>query len=135
MLQHFIINMSINTDLENYKTFCLETLYGELVKETKKDQKADPLEKVVEKYLNDTVKHLGGLSLKFAPFILNGIPDRLILLKFGKSAYFELKRRGKTPTPLQLERHKQLRELGYLVYVADSKLSVIECLINFVKQC
>lgn len=127
--------MSINTDLENYKAFCLETLYGELVKETKKDQKADPLEKVVEKYLNDTVKHLGGLSLKFAPFILNGIPDRLILLKFGKSAYFELKRRGKAPTPLQLERHKQIRELGYLVYVADSKLSVIECLINFVKQC
>ena len=127
--------MSINKDLEDYKAGCLAILSAKFQIEMKKDQKTDPLEKVVEKCLNDTVKHLGGLSLKFAPFILNGIPDRLILLKFGKSAYFELKRRGKTPAPLQLERHKQLRGLGYLVYVADSKLSVIECLINFVKQC
>ena len=127
--------MSINKDLVVYKADCLAILSAKFQSDMKKDQKTDPLEKVVEKYLNDTVKHLGGLSLKFAPFILNGIPDRLILLKFGKSAYFELKRRGKTPTPLQLERQKQLRELGHLVYVADSKLSVIECLINFVKQC
>ena len=127
--------MSINKDLETFKGCSLVILSKKFQSEVKKDQKTDPLEKVVEKYLNDAVKHMGGLSLKFAPFILNGIPDRLILLKFGKSAYFELKRRGKTPTPLQLERHKQLRELGYLVYVADSKLSVIECLINFVKQC
>ena len=127
--------MSINKDLEVYKADCLAILSAKFQSDAKKDQKTDPLEKVVEKYLNDTVKHLGGLSLKFAPFILNGIPDRLILLKFGKSAYFELKRHGKIPTPLQLERHNQLRELGYLVYVADSKLSVIECLINFVKQC
>ena len=127
--------MSINKDLEDYKADCLAILSAKFQSEAKKDLKTDPLEKVVEKYLNDAVKHLGGLSLKFAPFILNGIPDRLILLKFGKSAYFELKRRGKTPTPIQLERHKQLRELGYLVYVADSKLSVIECLINFIKQC
>ena len=127
--------MSINKDLEVYKADCLAILSTKFQSDMKKDQKTDPLEKVVEKYLNDAVKHMGGLSLKFAPFLLNGIPDRLILLKFGKSAYFELKRRGKTPTPLQLERHKQLRELGYLVYIADSKLSVIECLISFVKQC
>ena len=101
--------MSINKDLEVYKADCLAILSTKFQSDMKKDQKTDPLEKVVEKYLNDAVKHMGGLSLKFAPFILNGIPDRLILLKFGKSAYFELKRRGKTPTPLQLERHKQLR--------------------------
>ena len=49
--------MSINKDLEDYKADCLAILSAKFQRETKKDLKTDPLEKVVEKYLNDAVKH------------------------------------------------------------------------------
>ena len=94
----------------------------------------DTLESVVESYLRYIVKELGGLCPKMAPFIQNGIPDRLVLLPYGRSAFFELKRLGKKPTPLQEIKHKQLRELGYFVWVADSKLSVLEGLLKFIEH-
>ena len=94
----------------------------------------DTLESVVESYLRHVVKELGGLCPKMAPFIQNGIPDRLVLLPFGRSAFFELTRPGKKPTPLQEIKHKQLRDLGYFVWVADSKLSVLEGLLNFIEH-
>lgn len=94
----------------------------------------DTLESVVESYLRHVVKELGGLCAKMAPFIQNGIPDRLVLLPYGRSAFFELKRPGKKPTPLQEIKHKQLRELGYFVWVADSKLSVLEGLLKFIEH-
>lgn len=100
------------------------------------NQKINPdiLESVVESYLRHVIKELGGLCPKMAPFIQNGIPDRLVLLPYGRSAFFELKRLGKKPTPLQEIKHKQLRELGYFVWVADSKLSVLEGLLKFIEH-
>ena len=94
----------------------------------------DILESVVEKYLIRVVKELCGLCPKMTPFIQNGIPDRLVLLPHGRSAFFELKRPGKKPTPLQEIKHKQLRDLGYFVWVADSKLSVLEGLLKFIEH-
>ena len=100
------------------------------------NQKINPdiLESVVESYLRHVVKELGGLCPKMAPFIQNGIPDRLVLLPHGRSAFFELKRPGKKPTPLQEIKHKQLWDLGYFVWVADSKLSVLEGLLKFIEH-
>lgn len=94
----------------------------------------DTLESIVESYLRNVVKELGGLCPKMAPFIQNGIPDRLVLLPYGRSAFFELKRPGKKPTALQEIKHKQLRELGYFVWVADSKLSVLKGLLKFIEH-
>jgi hypothetical protein len=47
------------------------------------------------------------------------MPDRLILLPDGHIGFAELKAPGKKPRPLQLSRHKLLRELGFSVYVID----------------
>jgi len=48
-----------------------------------------------------------------------GMPDRLILLPDGHIGFAELKAPGKKPRPLQLSRHRLLREMGFAVYVID----------------
>ena len=47
------------------------------------------------------------------------MPDRLILLPDGHIGFAELKAPGKKPRPLQLSRHRLLREMGFPVYVID----------------
>ena len=43
----------------------------------------------------------------------SGWPDRIVLLPDGKFGFVEVKAPGEEPRPLQLHRHKQLRQLGY----------------------
>jgi len=43
----------------------------------------------------------------------------MILLPGGHMAFVEVKAPGKNPRPLQMVRHKNLRRLGYKVYVID----------------
>ena len=47
-------------------------------------------EKEIEKMLVNAVKIHGGLALKFVSPNFNGMPDRLILLPFGKIAFAEI---------------------------------------------
>lgn len=75
------------------------------------------LEKQIERKLKETVKKYGGMCLKQNG--MAGIPDRLVLLPGGRMAFVELKAPGERPRPLQFMRHKQLRKLGYSVYVID----------------
>lgn len=83
-------------------------------------------EKYIEKYLQSQVSHLGGIAIKyFSPF-RTGYPDRLVMLPKGHTIWVELKSTGKKPTKLQLKRHEELRLLGQVVYVCDSKASVDE---------
>lgn len=77
------------------------------------------LESAVEKYLKRYVDKLGGVCWKFVSPGNDGVPDRIVLL-FGKVIFVELKRPGKTPRPLQLKRHSQIRRLGFAVAVLDS---------------
>ena len=49
----------------------------------------------------------------------NGMPDRLVLLPFGKVAFVEVKAPNKKPRPLQKARHRLLKKLGFKVYVLD----------------
>lgn len=78
-------------------------------------------EKEIEQALLESVKRKGGLCLKIISPGCNGIPDRLILLPFGKSAFVELKAKGRKPRPLQIRRMKQLTNLGHPCYVIDDK--------------
>jgi hypothetical protein len=48
------------------------------------------------------------------------MPDRLALLPNGKIAFVEVKTTGEKPRPLQLARHRLLRQLGFKVYVLDN---------------
>ena len=78
------------------------------------------LEKQIEQKLVKAVKAAGGLCPKFVSPGMDGMPDRLILMPGGRLVFAELKAPGKTPRPLQLRRHDQLRGLGFDVFVLDN---------------
>ena len=78
-------------------------------------------EKTIEQKFREAVKAAGGLALKFASPGFDGVPDRLALLPGGRMAFVEVKAPGKKPRPLQLARHRQLRQLGFKVYVLDDE--------------
>lgn len=77
-------------------------------------------EKTIEQALVKAVKGRGGICPKFTSPGMDGMPDRLVLLPQGRIAFVEMKAPGKKPRPLQLHRHKELRQLGFLVYVLDN---------------
>ena len=76
-------------------------------------------EKRVEKIFTDAVKKMGGMAVKFTSPGLDGVPDRIVLLPGRKIAFVELKAPGKKPRPLQEKRMRQLKSLGFHVYVID----------------
>ena len=78
-------------------------------------------EKDLERRMVRAVKNMGGLAPKFVSPGLAGVPDRLVLLPEGKIAFVEMKAPGQKPTSLQRLRHGQLRDLGFRVFVIDSK--------------
>lgn len=86
-------------------------------------------EKAIEKYLTESVKTLGGICLKYSNANMVGYPDRLVCLPEGRTAWVELKSKGKKPTKIQLLRHEELARLGHEVHVVDNKAAVDE-LIN-----
>ena len=78
-------------------------------------------EKTIEQKFREAVKAAGGLAVKFASPGFDGVPDRLALLPGGRMAFVEVKAPGEKPRPLQLARHRQLRQLGFKVYVLDDE--------------
>lgn len=74
-------------------------------------------EKHIEQQLAGEVKKRGGLCEKWTAGT-SGWPDRIILMG-GGIAFVEVKAPGKEPRPLQAHRHRQLRKLGYKVFVLD----------------
>lgn len=83
-------------------------------------------ENVIEGYLRDKVKAIGGRAYKFISPGNSGVPDRLVLIPGGRCIFVELKAPGKEPTPIQLMQHKKIRALGFIVLVIDSKEKVDE---------
>ena len=78
-------------------------------------------EKEVEQALVRSVRKAVGLCMKFTCPGMDGVPDRLVLLPFGKCAFVELKAPGKKPRSLQIRRMKQITALGIPCYVIDAK--------------
>ncbi len=81
-------------------------------------------EKTIEQKFKAAVKAAGGLAVKFASPGFDGVPDRLALLPGERMAFVEVKAPGKKPRPLQLARHRQLRQLGFKVYVLDDESQI-----------
>jgi len=77
------------------------------------------LEKTIEYKLKSAVKNMGGIAFKFTAPGINGVPDRLVLLPYGKLAFIELKAPGKKMRPMQVRRKRQLEQLGFSVYCID----------------
>jgi len=80
-------------------------------------------ERVIENYLVQSVKKVGGMCIKMEPRYNVGIPDRLVIHK-GTCIFAEVKALGGKPTEKQLRYHSQLRERGVGVCVIDSKEKV-----------
>ena len=83
-------------------------------------------EKDIEGKLAKAVKEKGGMCPKLVCPGFDGMPDRLVLLPGGRIAFVEVKAPGRKPRPLQEKRHKQLRELGFPVYVLDDPEQIPE---------
>lgn len=84
-------------------------------------------EKAIERHLRSEVTRRGGLCLKYANAMEAGYPDRLVILPVrdgNTHVWVELKSGGRKPTPLQLRRHGELRRLGEVVLVIDSREGV-----------
>lgn len=94
-------------------------MYSELKEGIVRAREEKIMERDIEKKLVMKVKGMGGLALKLVSPSMNGLPDRLVLME-GKAFFVELKDTGKKPRPLQLLRIRQLRELGFKVYVVDN---------------
>jgi hypothetical protein len=76
-------------------------------------------EKCIEQKLVKEVLSRGGLCWKFTSPGTAGVPDRLVLLPYGKTGFIEVKAPGKESTVQQLYRHEQLRNLDFQVFVLD----------------
>ena len=85
---------------------------------------AEESEKSIEAYLVRKTRAAGGLCLKFTSHVDTGYPDRLLLLPGGKTAWVEVKSKGRKPRRLQSLRMRELSGLGFSVHVADSKEKV-----------
>lgn len=83
-------------------------------------------ERDIEGKLAKAVRQLGGMCPKLVCPGFDGMPDRLVLLPGGRIAFVEVKAPGRKPRPLQEKRHKQLRELGFPVYVLDDPEQIPE---------
>ena len=81
-------------------------------------------EKKLEQKLVTAVRNIGGLALKFVSPGCDGVPDRLILIAYGKVAFVELKAKGKKPRPIQIRRINQIKNLGFLVFILDDEKDI-----------
>lgn len=76
-------------------------------------------EKQIESKLVKAVRAAGGACPKLVCPGTDGMPDRLVLLPGCRIGFVEVKAPGKEPRPLQTQRHRQLRALGFPVFVLD----------------
>ena len=76
-------------------------------------------EKQIERKLSIAAKNMGGIAPKFVSPGFDGMPDRIVLLSGGKLAFVEVKAPGKKLRPLQEKRKRQLKALGFSVFVVD----------------
>ena len=76
-------------------------------------------EKQIESKLVKAVRAAGGVCPKLVSPGTDGMPDRLVLLPGCRIGFVEVKAPGKEPRPLQTQRHRQLRALGFPVFVLD----------------
>jgi hypothetical protein len=87
------------------------------------------LESRIEELLVRKIKQAGGWALKLVSPGNAGVPDRLVLLPGGRVIFVELKTETGSLSPLQVDVHRRLRELGMDVvtlYGRDEVLSFVE---------
>ncbi len=86
------------------------------------------LERFIEQKFVARVRREGGLCPKFVSPGSDGWPDRLVLMPGGKIAFVELKAPQGRLRPIQVQRHAQLRDLGFLVFTVNDPEQIPEIL-------
>lgn len=76
-------------------------------------------ERDIERRLVKESIHRKGVALKFVSPGCIGVPDRIVMMPGGKMGFVELKAPGKKLRPIQERRIKQMRKLGFKVFVVD----------------
>lgn len=85
-------------------------------------------ESVVENYLHQRVKALGGWTYKIAPTTA-GLPDRMVVLPGGRILLVELKRDDGRLSAVQTVLHEKLASLGVHVFTLYGKCDVDDFLL------
>ena len=98
-----------------------------------KPRKETVKESVIEIYLRNEIKKIGGEAYKFTSPARRAVPDRLCILPKGLCIFVECKAPGKVPTPAQEREMKKLTDKYHSVFVVDSKESV-DTLIQIIKN-
>lgn len=84
-------------------------------------------EKQIENKLKTAVeKTLGGLCLKLYSPWFTGLPDRLCLMSGGRIAFAELKTKTGRVSARQRVVQRQLKKLGFAVYIIDNQQKINE---------
>lgn len=84
-------------------------------------------EKQIEQALVKAVKDAGGLCLKWVSPGWDGAPDRIVLFGdglIGRIGFVEVKAHGGRVRKIQRVRHKQLRKLGFKVFILDDPKNI-----------
>lgn len=89
-----------------------------------------PREADLETFFNDTVRAVGGISLKLMP-TKNGAPDRLVLLPGGQTHLVELKTESGPVRAIQLLWHSRAADLGVVVPVLRGRGEVL----SWIRSC
>ena len=83
-------------------------------------------EKAIELQLARAVKNIGGMCPKLVSPGTDGMPDRRVLLPGCRIGFVEVKAPGRKPRILQVRRHRQLRNLGFPVFVLDDPEQILD---------
>lgn len=88
-------------------------------------------ESVIEHYLVQRAKELGGEVRKVKWIGRNGAPDRLVMMpdRARSAIWVELKAPGEKCKPHQVREHERMRRMGQRVEVVDSFERVDEVLL------
>ena len=81
-------------------------------------------EKNIEQKTGESVKNVAGRCSKFVRQRTRAAQEQLRLCAMGKIAFVEVKAPGEKPRPLQVSRIKQIRNLGFKVYVLDDESKI-----------
>lgn len=87
-------------------------------------------EKDIEKYLNEVIKKIGGITFKFISPNNVGVPDRIVILKGGIVHFVELKQEGKKPRKIQELQINKIKNMGCIAFVIDSKEMIDKIYLN-----
>ena len=90
-------------------------------------------EKVVEAYLRDQVKAIGGCAYKFTSPSRRSVPDRILVIPYLPPFFVECKTTGQKPTDAQQREIGRLRRMRQEVIVIDHR-DKVDLLINIKRE-